>query len=114
MNPLKAFTTLVAAVVLSGCAATGQYDWGTYEASIERMYLGPDRFDLGGEIERLTAEVEKSTSNQRNVPPGKYAHLGYLYYLAGDKAGAARYLEAEKRAFPESAVLVDGMLERME
>jgi hypothetical protein len=33
--------------------------------------------------------------------------------MTGDAAGAEANLRAEKEAFPESAVFVDGMLERM-
>lgn len=114
MRRIPAILVLAAVLLLSGCASRGLYDWGSYEASIERMYLRPERFNVANEITRLSAEVRETAAEGLHVPPGKYAHLGYLHYMSGDQAGAVRYFEAEKRAFPESAVFIDGMLGRMQ
>lgn len=98
--------------LLAGCQSN-TYDWGGYEGSIYRQYADDD-YSPSEEIDRLTKEVAKTEAAGKKVPPGKYAHLAYLYEAAGDKRQARKYFEAEKLAFPESAVFVDGMLERMQ
>jgi hypothetical protein len=75
------------------------------------MYARADSFDLTDEIQRLSTQVEKTTVKGARVPPGLHAHLGYLCSLAGDNSAAAAHFEAEKRLFPESARLMDRLLE---
>jgi hypothetical protein len=49
----------------------------------------------------------------RQVPPGEYAMLGFLYYRLGDLKQATDCLLREKELYPESATFVDGMIRRM-
>lgn len=88
-------------VVLTGCQRT-LYDWGTYEVSVLRMYSSRENFSVASEIDRLQREVDRTERRGRKVPPGKVAHLGYLYLLAGDSEKARGCFEKEKALFPES------------
>jgi len=98
---------LLVTLMLS-CAGCQQklYDWGSYEASILRMYKGGSELKVADEIDRLKREIEKTESAGRIPAPGKQAHLGYLYYLAGDRMAAKQAFEAEAAAFPESRVFM--------
>ena len=101
-------------LLAAGCAGTGGlYHWGRYEESLYDLYAKADSFDVADEIRRLAEDVHRAESRGRLVPPGVRAHLGYLSTLAGDDAGAAGWFRAEKEAYPESAVLMDGLLGRM-
>jgi len=107
---------LVAALPLAACAVkrtTTMYDWGDYQDSVYRMYVKPGEFDPAAEVHRLETQVQDTLAHDRKVPPGLYAYLAMLCASAGDGPGAAGYFRAEKAAFPESAVFVDGMLARM-
>lgn len=103
------------ALAAAGCssAAPTKYAWGGYQDSLYRMYVHRDGFDPAAEAHRLSLELEQAKAMDRRVPPGVHAHLAYLCAAAGDGAGAAAHLAAEKAAFPESATFVDGMLRRM-
>jgi hypothetical protein len=61
----------------------------------------------------LAREIKRSEENHRRVPPGKHAHLGYLYAQAGQTELARLHFRAEKKLFPESAVFMDRLLERL-
>ena len=104
----------LAALVAGATSCTQSYHWGSYEDSVRRMYVKDKGYDAGRELERLTSEIHRAEAGEWTlVPPGKYMHVGYLHYLAGDGEEARRYFLKEKEWFPESARFVDGMLERM-
>lgn len=112
-------TPLVAALLLSalgfGCASpTGLYDWGRYEESVNAVVFNPERpADLHTERELLAQEIRTSLENHRRIPPGKWAHLGYLCTLTGDNHAARQHFIAEKTLFPESAALMDFLIGRL-
>lgn len=93
------------------------YDWGTYESSIDALYENsddPQKYAamLTKQIQKLSAEVERNRfAGRKPIPPGKLAHLGYLYALAGNREKAVECFIAEKEAYPESAHFVDVALE---
>jgi len=111
-NICKILAAAVLVVHCCGCVQT-LYDWGSYEDSLLRMYEDAE-LDIASEIVKLSQEVQHSIDADRAVPPGKMAYLGYLHYLNGDRVEAARYFEAEKAAFPESSVFIDGLISRIE
>ena len=105
---------------LSGCQSGWRYDWGSYQESVWLMYAKPSEggADVGKHIQALEEEIHKSEAKAKpneasRVPPGKWAHLGYLYAMQGDQRNARRCLTAEKALYPESAKFVDGLLGRM-
>lgn len=97
---------------LSGCTKP-IYDWGSYEQSLHTMYTKAGQYDLAQDLDRLSVEVERTVAGDRLVPPGKLAHVGYLFYLSGDSSSARQYFEAEKRVFPEGGRFMDRMLEQL-
>jgi hypothetical protein len=110
--------TLLAMSVLLTFALIGcqrpLYDWGNYETSVFRMYSSREDFSPAEELDRLQREVEKTERRGRSVPPGKMAHLGYLYLMMGDSERARRCFETEKRLFPESAHFMNFLLSRLQ
>ena len=113
MNRPAAGIILCVAASLCGCVTpdTSLYDWGGYEASLLRMYSKPGGFDAAAEIQRLSAQIDETEATGKRVPPGIHAHVGHLCRLGGDHGAAAAHFEAEKQLFPESARLMDRLLE---
>ena len=94
---------------------TSRYDWGSYQPSVARLYSDQSPGALADDRQRLVAEVRKTESRGKlKVPPGKYAHIGYLCYLSGDRDAARTYFEAEGRSYPESAKLMNDMIGRLQ
>lgn len=89
------------------------YHWGRYEESVYKLLDDPDGTNVPEEIRALSGEVERDLAEGRRAAPGVHAHLGYLYYLSGNPDSARLEFEAEKAAYPESAVFIDGVLRRM-
>jgi hypothetical protein len=106
---------LPALLAMAAChtGTTSLYIWDGYEDAVFASCAEPDGFDAQGTIAELEALVERANAEQRGVPPGVHAFLGYLYYREGDVDGALAAFESEKELYPESTVFVDGMLARM-
>jgi hypothetical protein len=100
-------------VLTTGCAQKSLYNWGSYESSLYGMYSETESYSIDRDISILTTEIRRTVQANQQVPPGKSAHVGYLYYLRGDKESARNFFEEEKSRFPESAVFIDGLLARM-
>lgn len=101
-------------VLAAGCvsAPKDHYYWGNYEALILAMYTEPGSTDPVMQIEKLTADLQQAESIGKPVPPGLYAHLGFIYAMNGNESQAEAAFYEEKERFPESAVFIDGMMER--
>ncbi len=106
---------LLLCALSGGCAVpTGLYDWGRYEQSVHAVVFNPQRpADLHTERELLAEEIRVSLENHRRIPPGKWAHLGYLCTLTGDNHAARKHFIAEKTLFPESASFMDFLIGRL-
>lgn len=103
----------LAVFLVTGCATQQDiYYWGEYEQLIYDFYVEPGSADPQMQIEKLTADIQKSESLGKRVAPGIYAHLGYLYAVQGkDSQSKAAFME-ETTLYPESIVFIDGMLSR--
>lgn len=99
--------------LLSSCAPSTAYHWGHYEGVIYATYAAPGSVPPERQIELLEQDYQKARSENRPVPPGFHAHLGYLYYSIGRADQARQEFETEKANFPESAVFMDRLLSRL-
>ncbi len=101
---------LVLLVLLTGCAAPTTYLWGHYEGVVYATYAAPGTVPPERQIELLEQDYQKARSENKPVPPGFHAYLGYLYYQIGRTEQARQEFETEKARFPESAVFIDRLL----
>lgn len=99
--------------VLSSCVSTPKYYWGEYENLIYTQYQEPGKATPEYQIERMQADMQRAAGRHQPLPPGFYAHLGYQYLQIGKAGEARKYFAAEKRMFPESAVLMDRFLTKI-
>jgi hypothetical protein len=105
---------LLAAALASGCASQSLYAWGHYEDLLHARWIEPGSADPATQIARLREDVDRAAAAGRRVPPGVWAHLGYLHWVHGDAGAAREALGRERALFPESAAFVDGLLRRMD
>ena len=105
---------LLFSALAAGCvsAPKDHYYWGNYEALILAMYAEQGSADPVMQIEKLTADLQQAESIGKPAPPGLYAHLGFMYAMNGDVSQAEVAFNEERELFPESAVFIDGMMER--
>lgn len=114
-RPTMAMTLVMGMTALAGLGCQRSlYNWGHYEESVAHLYQPEKSEKVGDDIRVLSEEIEKTRRAKQKVPPGKQAHLGYLYYQMGDRDAARRCFEAEKSDFPESSRFVDGMIARLQ
>jgi len=100
--------------VVTGCETTKPlYHWGSYPALTYLQYTKPDKATAEFQIEKLNEDLEKAAAKNLDVPPGLHAHLGYIYLQSGRIDEGMEHLQIEKRRFPESAQMIDGMIENL-
>jgi len=105
---------LITGIILSvGCAShSSLYYWGEYEELVYEMYNKPGSATPEVQIDKLTRDIQKADSRGIPVPPGVFAHLGFMYAAVGNQDDAITSFNEEKERFPESHVLVNGMISR--
>lgn len=109
-------TRVLAVLALAGasCAGPSIYEWGPYQESVYDLTANAGQVDVGAWIDQLNLTVEKARAEERPIPPGMHAHIGLLYTMQGQLDTAAAAFESEKELYPESAVFVDRLRQRME
>lgn len=116
INVIKSNFIILASLtlgLLSGCTANKtQYYWGEYETLVYQTHIEPGEAGPLVQIEKLLADIQKAESVNKPVLPGVYAHLGLMYAANGDKSLALDSLNKEKELFPESAIFIDGLINR--
>lgn len=108
-HPMSRFVWLPA-LLMMGCATPTLYSWGHYEELIYVSYAAPGKVSAEMQVERLEQDYQKARAENKRMPPGFHAHLGYLYVQLGKLDQARQEFETEKAEFPESAVLMDRLL----
>lgn len=90
------------------------YYWGSYESLIYNMYAKPGEAPPDLQIQKLTEDIQRAQDSGKAVPPGVYGHLGYMYSTVGNLPQATTAFLQEKALYPESAVMIDGFLSRLQ
>ncbi len=109
----KAWSVIFTCVILSACVSSSdQYYWGNYEGLIYKMYIKPGEAPPEVQVERLTRDLQRAEAKGMRIPPGVFLHLGVMYALTGNLSAAENAFNEEKVIYPESTILVDGMLAR--
>ena len=101
---------------LIGCTttpSTSLYSWGSYPQQNYLMYSQPEKATPSAQLAKLEAEIERAKGKNLAVPPGLYAHLGLMYFQENQPIKAAEYFQLERQVYPESTVMMDRILKKM-
>lgn len=106
----KLIITGLAVLVLSGCKTTGpQYHYGQYTSTVYH-YFKADQSTLEEQISALEEAVQTAEAKSKPIAPGIHAHLGMLYFEAGNNDLGEAHFNKEKTLFPESTKYLDFLL----
>lgn len=107
---MKAICLVAIALALGGCATkkTGLYDWGGYDAALYNGYKDPTT--AGANLRALETHVLALERTNQKVAPGMYADLGMLELQSGNKEKAQAYFKKERDTWPESAGLMNALI----
>ncbi|GAB3672553.1 DUF4810 domain-containing protein [Salinisphaera aquimarina] len=106
---------LLTALTVTGCASQGKqplYRWGGYQSLIYQQYVKPGTAEPGIQVDKLSADIERTQAEGKRVPPGEHAHLGYMQYQIGNTDQAVQEFQVERNVYPESATLMDRLINR--
>ena len=114
MNPktLICLPLYAAVLALTACGGSGQkalYYYGDYPDTVYEGLKNNDT-SLGKQTEKMEKYFKEAESKKMNVAPGAHAHLGLLLSQMGDRSGAFRQFEEEKKLFPESRAFMDFLM----
>lgn len=106
--------SLICIWLASGCAPRHKniYYWGQYEHLLHDMYINPGKAAPDVQIDKLNTDIQQAADNGKPVPPGIYAHLGFVYATQGDGVRAKAAFNQEKEMYPESSQFIDGLMKR--
>tara|TARA_Y100001956_G_C4124544_1_gene189341 strand:- start:2954 stop:3313 length:360 start_codon:yes stop_codon:yes gene_type:complete len=94
-------------VILMGCESTQSlYYHGNYNQALYNHFKGNVK-PLPEQIAEFEYLIQKAKTQSKQVAPGIYAHLGYLYLQLGNDKKGLHYLQLEKRYFPESQAYIN-------
>ena len=102
-------------LTLQGCvhAPKPLYFWDSFPkqqyTALLHEAVSPDE-----QIRTMEAQAAKARASSAALPPGFRAHLGMLYLGAGNPQRARELWTAETSEFPESAVYMNRLLERLD
>lgn len=104
---------LLSVFLVAGCATNKEmYYWGEYEQLVYNSYVKPGSADPQTQIEKITADIQKSEAMGKKTAPGINAHLGFLYAIDGKDSKSKEAFMEERSLYPESSVFIDGMMNR--
>ncbi len=103
---------IVLSLFLTACANPNRqlYHWGSYENMVYESYHEPGNHTSLSQIITMEKDLEKARAANKTLPPGHYAHLGYLYFQSGQLDKALTALQTEKTIFPESTIYMDRLI----
>lgn len=117
MNKLQYFLILSAfLMVCTGCAPkpTPTYYFGKSAAALYASKKEPTEENYLKLKQSLEEVIEQSGKSGIKVPPGVYAHLGYLNLLQNKSNQASQYFIYEKQLYPEATVFMNKMINKVE
>lgn len=106
----------VLALTCTGCAPkkATMYYFGRSDSALYASKKEPTEENYFKLKQSLEEVIEHSEKEGIKVPPGVFAHLGYLNLLVNKSDQAARYFINEKQLYPEATVFMDRMINRIE
>lgn len=105
---LRNILPIAFALLLTACAPPKMYNWGNYEQGLYKTYKDPT--ESAALRDHLEEQVVFVQTNGQKMAPGLYAELGTFYLEAGDKEKARKYYAFERDTWPESTVLMTGLI----
>lgn len=115
MNPnVRSLIIIAGAVLASACGGPEMYYYGDYSSTLYAFKKEPGAETKEAHLQSLHEILEKSEKEELRVPPGIYAELGYWLAQDGNTDEAVRYFQLEKQTYPESARLMNRMIEQAE
>ncbi len=103
---------ILLSLFLTACANQNNrlYQWGSYENMVYESYHEAGKHSSQSQIIEMEKDLEKARAANKSLPPGHYAHLGYLYFQNGQLDKALTALQTEKTIFPESTIYMDRLI----
>lgn len=103
-------------LAISGCESVshhqGLYYWGEYENVLHSQFTKPGKMPAHRQVEILSRDITKAEQRGLQIAPGVYAQLGTALADLGDRQASEAAFKREILLYPESALLIEGMLQR--
>lgn len=98
---------LLVLLCFAGCASSDIFYWGESPLSAYELRTNPQPQTLTAHMNQLGSIIAEARYNNRRIPPGVCAELGYLLVTQKRDTSGWRFLRQEVALFPESKPFVD-------
>lgn len=105
--------SIIGLFFFTNCKHEEQYHWGEYEDLVYSRFVADETSDPAHQVNQLQIDIQKAKARGKKVPPGLYAHLGFMYHLDGKDPQAVGALRKEMKLFPESKKFISDLLKRL-
>lgn len=114
-RPLQATLCAGFILALSACSSgSGLYAWGNYEDALFVNYHEPAvKEEVLNDYLTFVREYQPG-AKQRKIAPGLLADAGTFLLERGDAKGAIEFYQLEAAAWPESAPLMQKLIENLQ
>ncbi|MCV2883415.1 DUF4810 domain-containing protein [Aestuariibacter sp. AA17] len=102
-----------AVFVVSGCKVTEPtYYHGNFNSAVYSYFKAED-VSIEEQILQVQEIIQTAEVKSKPVAPGVHAHLGMLFFEAGNAVQGLEHFQMEKTLFPESAQYIDFLLKSL-
>ena len=109
---IKNIVVVSAMLALGGCATSKTiYYWGDYSESAYQYKHEPTVQSSSEHKAALQEIIDNAAGKNKRIPPGIYAELAKFEFEANNLNAARQLLIQEQALFPESARIVEVLLE---
>lgn len=97
-----------------GCVSRQeQYHWGEYQDLVYQSFEPSSEDDPKAQVDMLKETIEEASNNDKDVPPGIYAHLGYMQHTQGQDDEAEENFKKEMIHHPSSKIFMTRLLDSL-
>ena len=100
---------MLTALLMSCKTVEPLYYHGNYNSAVY-SYFKAEEISLEEQISMMQEIIRGAESNAKAIAPGVHAHLGMLYFEAGNASEGITHFEIEKKLYPESTHYIDFLM----
>ena len=101
---------MVFATLLVGCKTVEPLFYHGNHSENVYNYFKADEVTLEEQIQSMNELLAQANEAGKMVAPGIHAHLGMLYFEAGNATDGIKHFELEKQLYPESTQYIDFLM----
>lgn len=108
----KKFAVCCLFMSLQACVSPPKeiYHWGDYDKVLAKSLTSHGQQNTAQHIQQLLDTIDQTSATGKAIPPGLFAHLGYLYSVQQRNEKAVAAFKKEYELFPNAKPLMERLI----